>query len=122
MSKQAVTDFKSVKGEGFEAILNGVRAKVGPTHSEMVDILKYLGPIFGFFHVEVEGPSRDRIYKCDVTWREHTGHPPIQISEVELHENIDKALSRLTHVYDYYYCELYLMVLDEKYGSGLGNW
>jgi len=83
-------------------------------HTKLLSILQELGVLLGFI-AKIEEYMPDRIYRCDVTWRDYEAHSPIKVFEVELSRNIDHALSSLTHALDVWRPEqLYLVVSDER--------
>jgi len=82
-------------------------------HDTVVQLLVELGEILGF-HVSSEELSPDKLYRYDCVWRDASGHSPLKVFEVEFRSDVDKALARLTHAYDLWCPELYLIVADEK--------
>ncbi|MEM4592171.1 MAG: hypothetical protein QW196_02090 [Sulfolobales archaeon] len=85
----------------------------GVDHDTIVQLLAELGKMLGF-HVSREEVSPDKLYRYDCVWRDAPGHAPLKVFEVEFRSDIDKALARLTHAYDLWRPELYLVVADEK--------
>ena len=85
------------------------------SHDDMVNIICKLGELFNF-HVRREEWTPDKIYRCDVTWRDYETHiSPVKVFEVEFSGNVDHALSSLAHAYDAWRSEqLFLIVEDEK--------
>jgi predicted RNA-binding protein len=84
------------------------------THKDLVNMIKEIGEMLCFV-VRVEDFTPDRIYRCDVTWRDYEEHPPLKVFEVEVSGNVDHALASLAHAYDVWRPEsLYLVVLDER--------
>ncbi|MEM1832480.1 MAG: hypothetical protein QXJ97_13240 [Desulfurococcaceae archaeon] len=82
-------------------------------HDTVVQLLVELGEILGF-HVSSEELSPDKLYRYDCVWKDASGHSPLKVFEVEFRSDVDKALARLTHAYDLWRPELYLIVADEK--------
>jgi len=85
-----------------------------PTHKDLVNMLRGIGEMLCFV-VRVEDSTPDKIYRCDVTWRDYEEHSPLKVFEVEVSGNVDHALASLAHAYDVWRPEsLYLVVSDER--------
>lgn len=90
-----------------------VRQRETLDHATTVRMLSEIGKLLGF-HVTVEEPTADKLYKYDCIWRDAPDHGPLKVFEVEFRSDVDKALSRLKHAYDLWHPELYLVVADER--------
>jgi len=123
LSEQAIKGFKLLTPDKAPRIINGVRSKAGykpvqpavlrPSHDDLVKELLELGEWLGFY-VEKEKWTDDKLYRVDVAWMKSPERPPIKVFEVEISNDVDKALARLKHAYDAWNCQqLWLIVSDE---------
>lgn len=85
-----------------------------PTHKDLINMLRDIGEMLCFV-VKIEDFTPDKIYRCDVTWRDYEEHSPLKVFEVEVNGNVDHALASLAHAYDVWRPEsMYLVVSDER--------
>lgn len=132
LSKQAITGFTLLIPDKAPQIINGIRSKarykpvqptivstlqqvveLRPSHDDIVKELLELGEWLGFY-VEKEKWTDDKLYRVDVAWMKSPERPPIKVFEVEISNDVDRALTRLKHAHDIWNCQqLWLIVSDE---------
>ncbi|MDT7888309.1 MAG: hypothetical protein RQ885_04965 [Desulfurococcales archaeon] len=82
-------------------------------HDRLVNELLELGKWLGF-DVEKERRTPGNVYRLDVVWMRSRDRPPVKAFEVELSQDVDKALTRLKVAHYTWNCEqLWLVVSDE---------
>ena len=132
LSEQAITGFTLLTPDKAPLIINGIRSKAGykpvqpitvspskqvvelrPSHDDIVKELLELGEWLGFY-VEKEKWTDDKLYRVDVAWMKSSEKPPIKVFEVEISNDVDRALARLKHAHDIWNCQqLWLIVSNE---------
>ena len=104
---------QSIMSQPEQAASPGVTSTQHRSHSELQDILIQLGEALGFIAKKEEN-TPDKLYRCDVTWREFEKHNPIKVFEIELSGNVDHALASLSHAFDIWGARhLFLILQDE---------
>jgi hypothetical protein len=111
ISDRVIIGLTYIDEQALQAIRSRARRTI--SHKSIVDMIKEIGEILGFY-VKSEEYTPDQVHRLDITWRDHPAHSPLKVWEVEISGNVVLALARLKHAFDIWHPELYLVVSDAK--------
>ncbi|RLE90862.1 MAG: hypothetical protein DRN04_14120 [Thermoprotei archaeon] len=106
--------FRLLKWENKgKALYETITKKIEQGHNELKEIIAKLGETLNFI-AKKEYSDMQGLYRYDVVWLEAEELPPVKVFEIQKEASVDIALARLSHAYDIWRPQLYLIVTKEK--------